>query len=118
MTALEDAEKHYAKGATEHRITLDYIKSQIGSAHYMRGFRMVQAAAHSDWSAKDNGIPDSVQNLTICLIVTKSGWTVIGHSTPLSGGNFDETKGREIAYENAVRQLWPLFGFAAKQNAS
>jgi hypothetical protein len=112
MTALEDAEKHYAEGATAPRITLDYIKSQIASAHYIRGLRIVQGAERSDWIDKE--LPDSVRNLTICLLILKSGWTVIGHAAPISAGNFDEAKGREIAYENAVRQLWPLFGFAAK----
>jgi len=56
----------------------------------------------------------AVQNLSICLLVMKNGFTVIGKSAPASPENFNAELGRQYAYEDAVRQLWPLMGFALR----
>lgn len=43
-----------------------------------------------------------------------NGFTVIGKSVPASPANFDAQLGRKLAYEDAVRQIWPLMGFALR----
>jgi hypothetical protein len=50
-------------------------------------------------------------------LVLRSGFVVIGTSAPMSPANFDREKGAIFAYEDAIRQLWPLFAFAQLQNA-
>jgi len=46
--------------------------------------------------------------------VTRNGFTLIGKSAPASPDNFDPVLGRKLAYEDAVRQLWPLMGYALR----
>lgn len=52
--------------------------------------------------------------LSICILVMKNGFVVLGTSACASPENFDPELGRKLAYENAVRQLWPLMGFALR----
>lgn len=52
--------------------------------------------------------------LSICILVMKNGFTVVGTSAPASPENFNPDLGRKLAYEHAIRQLWPLMGFALR----
>lgn len=52
--------------------------------------------------------------LTICLLVLRNGFTVIGKSAPASPENFNVELGQKFAYEDAPRQLWPLMGYALR----
>lgn len=116
QTPLETSEKFYAEGATAPRITLDFLKSQIEVVYYMDGGTFASRATWTDWSDKAVSRKDH-QPTTICMMVLRSGFVVLGQATPVSAANYDPVKGREIAYEQCIRQLWPLFGFAAKQGA-
>jgi hypothetical protein len=49
------------------------------------------------------------------MMVMRNGFIVFGKSSPVSPQNFDQALGRKFAYEDAVRQLWPLFAFGHKQ---
>lgn len=49
--------------------------------------------------------------VTICNITVNNGFSVRGESACVDPENFDEAIGRKIAFDNAFRQLWPLFGF-------
>lgn len=57
---------------------------------------------------------DALKLLSMCILVMKNGFTVIGKSAPASAENFNAELGRKFAYEDAVRQLWPLMGFALR----
>lgn len=56
----------------------------------------------------------SLERLSICILIMRNGFTVIGKSAPASPENFDAAFGKKLAYEDAVRQLWPLMGFALR----
>ena len=56
--------------------------------------------------------------LTFCVIVAKNGFTFVGQSACASPENFDPEIGKRIARENAVRKMWPLMGYALKQQLS
>lgn len=56
----------------------------------------------------------SLRLLSICLLVMRNGFTIVGKSAPASAANFDPELGRKFAYEDAVRQLWPLMGYALR----
>src|SRR4051794_6982683 len=68
------------------------------------------------WDALGEGLPrvDALRLLSICIIVMRNGFTVIGKSAPASAANFNADLGRKLAYEDAIRQLWPLMGFALR----
>lgn len=48
---------------------------------------------------------------TLCFLALDNGYSVLGHSACVNPQNYDEQIGQSLAYEDAVRQLWPLFGF-------
>lgn len=110
--SLEAAEAECAAGRTAPRVSFDDIKNAIDGAFYMRGSAILPDAVQTG-SVEDRSY-GPLDNLTICLVVMKNGFTVIGKSAPASPDNFDETLGMTLAYEDAVRQIWPLMGFALR----
>jgi hypothetical protein len=60
-------------------------------------------------------VPASLPLLTFCILVLRNGFTVTGESACASPENFDVGIGREIARANAVQKIWPLMGYALKQ---
>lgn len=52
---------------------------------------------------------------TVCCLTLRNGFTVIGQSACASPANFDTDLGRRIAREDAVRQIWPLAGYALRE---
>jgi Phage protein (N4 Gp49/phage Sf6 gene 66) family len=99
--SLDVGEKYAAQGATAPRITLDYMKSQIDKVFY--------TSADAPLHRRDS--TPALAAMTICTLVMKSGFIVIGKSAPLSPENFNREKGQTFAYEDAIRQLWPMFAF-------
>jgi hypothetical protein len=54
-----------------------------------------------------------------CVITTKSGYAVTGRpSVAVCPENDDEDIGKHIAFENAKNELWPLMGYALKEQLS
>jgi hypothetical protein len=53
--------------------------------------------------------------LTICVITLSNGFTVLGKTAPADALNFNEELGRKFAREDAVRQIWPLMGYALRE---
>ncbi|MFO0390181.1 MAG: Gp49 family protein [Alphaproteobacteria bacterium] len=49
--------------------------------------------------------------LTHCRIVLDNGFSVTGESACVNPENYNQQIGEKIAFDNAFRQLWPLFGF-------
>ena len=54
--------------------------------------------------------------LTFCVLILRNGFTVTGESACASPENFDAELGRKIARQNAVAKVWPLMGYALKQD--
>ena len=116
------------KGLTAPRITAVDIESNIASAHYFTaGEGVIGAFAASEFGKTDCDItlsancahPDllkpSLNLLTFCVLVLRNGFTVTGESACASPENFDAALGRKIARENAKQKLWPLMGYALKE---
>lgn len=57
---------------------------------------------------------DGLDRFSICLLVMQNGFVVIGKAAPASPENFNPDLGRQFAYEDAIRQLWPLMGYALR----
>jgi len=51
-------------------------------------------------------LPDG--RTTICQLELENGFTVNGISSVLDGNDFNLLMGRQFAYQDAVRQIWPL----------
>lgn len=54
------------------------------------------------------------ETTTVCAAHLASGFVVIGVSGCLNPADFDEQKGREIAEQDAINQLWKLQGYHVK----
>ena len=97
---LTDAELDAKLAASPaERVTKEYIESRIAMESFHR--------LNNDPNIPDNG----TATVTICNLLLDNGYTVRGESACVNPENYDQQIGQRIAYDNAFRQLWPLFGF-------
>ena len=54
--------------------------------------------------------------LTVCMLVLRNGFSVIGESAAASPENFDEAIGRKISRDNARNKIWALEGYLLRNN--
>lgn len=87
------------------RVSLAQIEANIAAEYSMTGDQAV---------GPDIPFPASLGLLTICILVMKNGFTVIGKSAPADAVNFNAEYGRKLAREDAIRQVWPLMGYALR----
>lgn len=106
-SSLQISDDIAAKGATAPRVTLQSIEDKIAAEYSFTVDKAVEAI--------NAPVMDELKILTLCVLVTKAGFTVIGKSAPASAENFDADKGRIFAREDAIRQLWPLEGYALRE---
>lgn len=96
LSSLAMADKEAAAvQKTPNRIALTDIESAIIHTEYIN--------------------PTIMPHLTICVVYLGNGWAEVGHSAPADAENFDAELGKKFAKENAIRKLWPLFGFALRE---
>lgn len=105
--SLRATEAECAAGRTAPRVSLADIEAAIASRYDFTADNAVRAIYEH--------YEDSLGVLSICLVVMRNGFTIIGKSAPASPANFDRDLGRKLAYEDAVRQIWPLMGFALRE---
>lgn len=72
------------------KVTLEQIQSKIKDEMYLV-------------------LPDGKS--TLCVLTMENGYTIKGLSACVDAANFDMNIGRKIAYEDAIRQIWPLEGY-------
>ncbi len=111
MDSLKVTDAASAAVAVAPRVSLDDIKAYIAERHDFMAAEVVP-----DWQDGYKAAPGKhpLDLLSICLLVMRNGFTVVGKSAPASADNFDAALGRQYAYEDAVRQAWPLMGFALR----
>jgi Phage protein (N4 Gp49/phage Sf6 gene 66) family len=105
--SMQESDRAAAAVAVAPRVTLKDIDDAID---YRYWFTADKAVAHL-------GAPECkpLSILTIYIVVMKNGFTVVGKSAPASPENFNPELGHKFAYEDAIRQLWPLMGFALRE---
>lgn len=98
------------------RVTADDMQAEIAGEHYFTAADGAFAADDGPHSAVSNrrNIPESLGLLTICVLILRNGFTVVGTSACASPENFNAELGRQVAREKAVDQLWQLLGFRLK----
>lgn len=110
--SLQATEAYSAAKATHPRVSLADMEGKIKRQHFFTAGAAIAALGQP----ADPECPTGL--LTICILVMENGFTVIGKSAPASPENFDEEKGRTFAYDDAIKQLWPLEGYALRERLS
>ena len=90
------------KGKTAPRLTPQHIDDQIAS--------VVSGRASVLFKDISRHLP-ALECLTLCVITLKNGFTLVGKSACASPENYDEHIGRQIAYDDARKQIWALEGY-------
>ena len=109
------------KGLTAPRVTPADIDANITSEHYFTaadGVLGANPAFEPAYERLNFEIPPALELLTFCVLVLSNGFTVTGESACASPENFDAEIGRKIARENAVKKIWPLMGYALREQIS
>lgn len=107
--SIQHTDRESAAVAKAPRVALADIEAAIGGVYHTTAARALSDAALSQEHLGPLGL------LSVCVVVMRNGFTVIGKSAPASPENFNADLGRKFAYEDAIRQLWPLMGFALRE---
>ncbi|UDF30130.1 UNVERIFIED_ORG: hypothetical protein LHK14_02040 [Roseateles sp. XES5] len=91
---VSDAEST-AVQKTLHRVSLDAIENEVASIEYIR--------------------PNGADYMTIAVVIMRNGYVVLGKSAPADPENFNKELGEKFAREDAIRQIWPLMGYALRE---
>lgn len=113
--SIEQSDKEAAAHAVAPRVSLADIEAAIVGRFEFTADK-IGAIASADY-APDVEVPTVIEPLrllSVCILVMRNGFTIVGKSAPASADNFNAELGRKFAYEDAVRQLWPLMGFALR----
>ncbi len=102
-----------AKGLTAPRVTPADLQDNIEHEYYFTAAEGVIGSIET--SGEMLTWPAPLELLTICVLVLQNGFTVTGESACASPENFDAAIGRKIARQNAEAKIWPLMGYALKQ---
>lgn len=94
------------------RVTPADIEANIvGEYYFTAGQAMEPAGLYLE-----KGSP--LHLLTFCVLELRNGFTVTGESACASPENFNAEIGKKIARENAINKVWPLMGYALKEQLS
>lgn len=110
---LKATEAECAAGRTAPRVSLSDIEANIAETHIFTARQALASIQACD--GFDASFDRGLDILTICMLVLRNGFTIIGKSAPASPANFDAELGRKLAYEDAVRQVWPLMGYELRE---
>lgn len=104
-----------AKGLNAPRVTLEHIESLIAVEAYTTGecFGVWRYDASSD--EERQRLLAELELITVCILILRNGFKVIGDSACVSRENFDAELGRKIARQKAVDQIWALEGYLLKE---
>lgn len=95
MTPVTESElKAHQEKIGGKRVTLDALKANIAKEEF-------------------HVFPGS--QLTVCVLTLQNGFTVTGESACADPAMFNAEIGQKIARENAEQKIWPLMGYALKE---
>ena len=96
LSASDESSKSVQK--TPWRVSLEAMKRRVTDVEYIR--------------------PHIIPHVTICIVVLDNGYALQGMSAPADPENFNEEKGREFAFEDAMRKMWPLEAYVMREMMS
>lgn len=106
MSSLQQSDDEAAAVATAPRVTLASMEAKVSEKYFV-------TAAEAIGQNPSQGGPLAI--LTICIVVLENGFTLLGKSAPAAAANFNVEFGQKLAYEDCIRQMWPLEGYLLRQ---
>lgn len=103
-----------AKGLNAPRLTPELIDAQVFYFLCGRASELFKNTPEN----RDVALPEAFSCLTICVMVLKNGFTIVGKSACASPENFDAELGNKIAYADARQQIWALEGYNLRSRLS
>jgi len=104
--SIRETDREAAANAVAPRVSLNNIEAAIRARYDLTADEAVGRTVRPT---------KGLELLSLCILVMDNGFMVVGKSAPASAANFDAELGRKFAYEDAIRQLWPLMGFALRE---
>ena len=105
---LRHADEKAAQHARAPRVALSDIEGKIVYRYDATAAQMINDPARHG----------ALEVLSLCFLVMSNGFSIIGKSAPADARNFNASFGRDLAYEDAIRQLWPLEGYLLRDRLS
>lgn len=95
-----------AKGLNAPRLNPGHIDAQISAEYWGRASDLF----------KGSPLLPGMECLTVCVLVLKNGFTIVGKSACASPENYDAELGYKIARDDARRQIWALEGYRLRSH--
>ena len=97
-------------------VTIEQIRGEIVSTFYFTAYEGVLGERFNHEGPGDNDkdegdIPDPLKLMTICVLVLKNGFTVLGKSACADPAKYNKGIGQKTAYDDAFNQIWTLLGY-------
>lgn len=105
-SSLEVTDNASAAIATAPRVSLTSMEAKIAYKYEFTANKVVD---------ENEPCAPSLDILSLCILVMENGFVVVGKAAPASSANFNRELGKQFAYEDAIRQLWPLEGYALRE---
>lgn len=108
MNDIATSDQQAATAATAPRVTLADIEAAISAQVFRRGSDCVGV---DQWMTMSDADKQALGVLTICILVMRNGFTIVGKSAPASPENFNAELGCKFAREDTMRQVWAFEGY-------
>lgn len=106
MSSLQQSDDEAAAVATAPRVTLASMEAKVSEKYFVTAAEAL---------GLEPGMGGPLAILTICIVVLENGFTLLGKSAPAAAANFNAEFGQKLAYEDCIRQMWPLEGYLLRQ---
>jgi hypothetical protein len=97
------------------RVTAQDVEDNVASEHYFiasdaaQGERSVHVCKEGGW------LLGRMQQLTLCVLQLRNGFTVTGESICADAEQFDAAAGRAYARTKAVEKAWEVMAYERRQ---
>ena len=109
-------EEELEERAVARRVTLEDVKKAVLFEYYFTAAQGVRGAGYMQ--TKMQGRASSLEQLTICVLVLRNGFTVTGQSACADPANYQKDIGDRVARSDAENKIWPLLSYELKTEIS
>jgi len=108
--SIEAADREAGAIAVAPRVSLESMERKITARYDLSGTDLTNAIS----------VPTvaEIALFSLCILVMENGFILVGKSAPASPENYNAELGRKFAYEDCIRQLWPLEGYLLRDHLS